>query len=194
MIKIIIGIFSLLFISTTHADTNKDVLQNGTYYIQDGVAPQKDENGEYVISYRPESINEFYFKVQNNKVTIYYYKSGDNWVSGRAEATYNPKKHDIVVKKIVESIHMPNDTSKIKVGDNLNGKELIQVKSEIIPVYGVTGNGFIVGCDKYVSENGIQAFDFPDNYIMSTEGAYCNQAYDDDGELTHLKIKAIKIE
>lgn len=170
MTKLAISFFSLFFIGAIHAETIKGSLQNGIYYIQDGITPQRNGSGEYVLSYRSESINEVYFKVQNNSVASYYYKSGDNWIVGQAEATYNAKNHVMVVNKIAESIHIPSDTTIVKVGGNLIGKGKVQLKKELIPLSGVTDNGFTISCDQYVSDNGIQAFDFPDNYIISPEG------------------------
>ncbi|MGX5100603.1 hypothetical protein [Enterobacter cloacae] len=194
MIKSIIGIFPLLFIGVAHAEPKADDLQNGTYYIQDVINPKKNSNGDYILTYRSESANEIYFNVQGNKVKSYYYKSDYNWIVGRAEANYNAKDHYILVSKIVEVIHTPSDHSIIKVGDNLKGKKITQIKKEIIPVSGITANGFTIKCDQYVIENKINAFDFTDNYIISPEGGYCNRAYDDDGRLIHLEIKVAKVE
>lgn len=193
MKKMIISLIPLLFINHLHAEEKSDSLQNGIYYIQDNVNPQKNDNNEFILSYRPESTDEVFFKVNDSTTTIYYYQSDYKWIVGRAESHYDTKAKSIIVKNIVESEHTPNARTTIKIGDNFTGKKVTQKNNEIIPISEITNDGFVISCDKYVKKNKIIAFDFPENYIISPEGSYCNRAYNDNGELTHIEIKVKKL-
>lgn len=136
----------------------------------------------------------FISRSKKNEVTSYYYYSDYYWVVGRAEASYDVEKHSITVGKIVETVHKSSDKTAIVIGDDLKGKGIAQDKKEIIPVSEITNGGFTINCDKYVKVNKISAFDFPENYILSPEDAYCNRAYDFDGKLTHVELKVTKVE
>lgn len=184
----------MLFSFSLHASERKNHLPDGLYYIQGDINPQRNKNNKLILSYRPESDGEVYFKINNGSVIIYYYQSDYYWIVGRAESTYDVKFNKIIVKNIIETKHTQAENITIGIGDEFPGNIITQEKSELIPISGITNNGFVINCDKYTKENNISAFSFPEHYILSAEDNYCSRAYNDNGTLVHLNITVKKIQ